>query len=486
MKSYNETVLADVISFILKDTPDKVLKLATDNIGTNKSVKSITKSANDLVLTFPVMCSASMTKKTAELVSKALEYKYASLVQMVLASASISNVSNAGELIKNVHSNLDMREFSDLDIDDYLGIEESAKSHDKNINSITPIEESLLRQAYKEQLIRNKSNVVSLTESERKQGIGLDGLRDAYFAKAEETLGTVEEPKEEPENYTNNVAEEPSYNLPVQSNNRYEIVPVGKRELSPLNTDNIDPEIKRVGVPTANAFKVAERTLAKQVIDNKFNAGDVKKMNDLQPTLMKINFTSLQDTGNVEATAVIGVKSRLFLVDGEDIMAHLISKNSNKVSLFNFLRATTGEIKFWRDFIFSIKQAKVDSVSNSGKGSSSKLWKVLERRAIGSKLSRFLKLRNDATAITTLVITQTDVDVLIKRANIDVSRTGVARKIMDDYNLMAFIIVDETTESAKMLFDTGGGEDYEYYTFKSLKKDDKMDYKQIIDLMAKY
>ena len=120
MKSYNETVLADVISFILKDTPDKVLKLATDNIGMNKSVKSITKSANDLVLTFPVMCSASMTKKTAELISKALEYKYASLVQMVLASASISNVSNAGELIKNVHSNLDMREFSDLDIDEAL------------------------------------------------------------------------------------------------------------------------------------------------------------------------------------------------------------------------------------------------------------------------------------------------------------------------------------------------------------------------------
>ena len=442
MKSYNETVLADVISFILKDTPDKVLKLATDNIGTNKSVKSITKSANDLVLTFPVMCSASMTKKTAELISKALEYKYASLVQMVLASASISNVSNAGELIKNVHSNLDMRGFSDLDIDDYLGIEESAKSHDKNINSITPIEESLLRQAYKEQLIRNKSNVVSLTESERKHGIGLDGLRDAYFTEAKNPKG------------------------------------------NPVN--DIDPEIKLVGASTVNALKVAERNLANQVIDNKFNADDVKKMNDLQPTLMKINFTSLQDTGNVEATAVIGIKSRLFLVDGEDIMAHLISKNSNKVSLFNFLRATTGEIKFWRDFIFSIKQAKVDSVSNSGKGSSSKLWKVLERRAIGSKLSRFLKLRNDATAITTLVITQTDVDVLIKRANIDVSRTGVARKIMDDYNLMAFIIVDETTESAKMLFDTGGGEDYEYYTFKSLKKDDKMDYKQIIDLMAKY
>ena len=54
---------------------------------------------------------------------------------------------------------------------------------------------------------------------------------------------------------------------------------------------------------------------------------------------------------------------------------------------------------------------------------------------------------------------------------------------MDDYNLIGIVVDDASTESARFIFDTGDDE-YEVYTYKTLKKEDKIDYKQMIELMV--
>lgn len=214
------------------------------------------------------------------------------------------------------------------------------------------------------------------------------------------------------------------------------------------------------------------------------NQDKLDKANLQMPLMMKVNFISKATGRPITTSAYLGIKCKLFDVAGLDIVQRIVSKNSSAISLFNFIRATSQEIGFWRDFVFALSKAKVDAISNARNGSSSKMWKALEQRATKSKLNQFFRQKNDATAITSLLVTTDEVEELKKNNDIDLSRSNVARKIMSDYNLLCIGIVDETTESVALIFDTGDDE-YELVRFKSLKKDKDMDAKQIVNLLTK-
>lgn len=216
----------------------------------------------------------------------------------------------------------------------------------------------------------------------------------------------------------------------------------------------------------------------------KLEQDKIDKANQQMPLMMKVNFISKATGRPITTSAYLGIKCKLFDVSGLDIVQRIVSKNSSAISLFNFIRATSQEIGFWRDFVFALSKAKVDAISNARNGSSSKMWKALEQRATKSKLNQFFRQKNDATAITSLLVTTDEVEELKKNNDIDLSRSNVARKIMSDYNLLCIGIVDETTESVALIFDTGDDE-YELVRFKSLKKDKDMDAKQIVNLLTK-
>lgn len=216
----------------------------------------------------------------------------------------------------------------------------------------------------------------------------------------------------------------------------------------------------------------------------KLEQDKIDKANQQMPLMMKVNFISKATGRPITTSAYLGIKCKLFDVAGLDIVQRIVSKNSSAISLFNFIRATSQEIGFWRDFVFALSKAKVDAISNARNGSSSKMWKALEQRATKSKLNQFFRQKNDATAITSLLVTTDEVEELKKNNDIDLSRSNVARKIMSDYNLLCIGIVDETTESVALIFDTGDDE-YELVRFKSLKKDKDMDAKQIVNLLTK-
>lgn len=216
---------------------------------------------------------------------------------------------------------------------------------------------------------------------------------------------------------------------------------------------------------------------------SKIEQQDIKKSNELQPSVLKISYISRVKDDHIRNEALVGIKSKMYLVDSRDIIDKIIAKRTYSLSLYNLIKATTGEIQFWRDFVFAIKKAKIDALSNSNRGSSHSMWKVLERRAVASKLNRFASMRNDATAITTLVMSKYDAEMLKKEEDINILDARIARKIMDDYNLIGIVVDDASTESARFIFDTGDDE-YEVYTYRTLKKEDKVDYKQMIELMA--
>ena len=221
-------------------------------------------------------------------------------------------------------------------------------------------------------------------------------------------------------------------------------------------------------------------------ISKSFAANDIKKANELMPTTLAVNFYAgdTKDHVLIEG-AVIGVKARLIPVASNDIVNHVISKIEDKNWLLQLLRATTRETSFAKDFLFAIDKAKIDALSHSRQGSSNPMWKVLERRAMGSKLKRLLGSNNSYMAITTLCVSQEDVDYVKKEYNIDIEDPSNISPLFTNYNLMCVCIVDEALEVAKFMFDTGDG-NWENYSFSSLEREDKDNtYKKVVNLMTK-
>ena len=478
---------------ILKDLITDVLDVADNSeIGKfiskkNPSIKSITRANKDLTMTFPVMASNTVDPASAQLVSRALERKFVTLTQMLLSAISITSSKDAIDHLKNVHSNLDLSSL--FDVDDYLAISQEATAN----HIFDAAEVKAVYEAFRQERLHAKplnhlretlmDDMMDRMRQDPKFNANVadarfNNLSDEDKARAVKLLNTDTATR-------NKSLEKQNKSLTQQLNdiernegrlrrNFARTQAQSNRRINDLRQNNTNLQARLDDI--RNNTRAGLTKLAKDQ--------DYKKANELQPTLLQIQFISTNDNNDpITVDAYVGIKTKIYCVDSADIANHIVSKRSYNFSLYNLIKATSGEIEFWRDFVFAIKKAKIDAVSNTHRGSSSKLWKVLERRALASKINRFMSARNDATAITTLMVSAYDVEMLRKMEDIDISDSRVARKLMDDYNLVGIVIVDDSTESAKIIFDTGDDE-YEPYTFKTLKRDDKMDYKQMIQLLA--
>ena len=221
-------------------------------------------------------------------------------------------------------------------------------------------------------------------------------------------------------------------------------------------------------------------TLSKGVIKT-----DVQKANEAVPSLMIVNFVSLIDNQKVVSTAVIGVKARIHYVPSQEMVDRIILKNADRRGLFNFIRATTGEIKFFKDFLFAVDRAKIDAIAKSGKGSNSKIWKILELRADKAKLNKSAGRNGvNCAAITTIVISKAEADLIKKAHRIDITKPGTLLAIMRGYNLMCAVIVDDVAERVDMLYDDGSKK-FDTISFTSLERDNgDAQLKKVINIMA--
>ena len=231
----------------------------------------------------------------------------------------------------------------------------------------------------------------------------------------------------------------------------------------------------KIGAPQDAEF------FSKQIMD-----GDIKKANELQPTNMVVQFQILSDDGKYVATqsGVIGVKAKMYPIDSTEMLRRISSKYSDNNWLFNFIRASTGEISFWKDLIFSFDKMKREGIKIAKGSVNAKLFNLLERRAARNN-SKFFR-SNDANPITTLVISSDEVEYLRKNNNIDLSKPATATSLFNGYNLMGLVIVDNGEDSASFLFDDGEGA-FEKLSYTALEREarDNGELKKIINLLHK-
>ena len=151
------------------------------------------------------------------------------------------------------------------------------------------------------------------------------------------------------------------------------------------------------------------------------------------------------------------------------------------------MKLTTGELRFFKDFLFAVDQNRDAILQSRQKGSREQIWKTLENRAAQSKwqLRKYGSSDNTATAITTVVITAEDADQFFKETNTHITNPKEAQKFIEAYNLLGLVIVDDVEESALVMFDDGDAY-FEKLAYTMLEREstDK-EYKKIINLMAR-
>ena len=464
------------IAYGIKDAKDNVQGRISKN-GNKLQASSIARATKDLTMSFPVLCSDTVSYDTACMITKAVERNSIAMLQQLFSAIHLQGASGF-EVLANFHHNLDRK----LGLDDYFDAIDKL-SGKLGLESATSF--------------KNKSEAEYLEEAKRDF---LDSLTSSYpiSSFSESSVNDF---------YINDkhglMVMEKTNKIGLDAKTQAEIE-MKERELIQRNYElaqrNLEKSVERKDQLARDAATQKYRDSETARADKKFNLDyfkaqllptDVKKANELVPSLMlvKYQFSENKRGANehhiVSEEFVAGVKARLIATPSFEIIDHIMKFKKNGVNMLNLIKATTKEQKFSKEFILGIKQAKIDAKKDSKLYKTSSIWRSLQKRGAVSntKFYRLAKTANSAAAITTLVMTQQEADFVETNYNINVSTAAVARELMEAYNLIAIVIVDEQTRVARFLYD--GNQYFDEYSFGSLEKESNNDYRKILPLLGR-
>ena len=265
----------------------------------------------------------------------------------------------------------------------------------------------------------------------------------------------------------------------MATNESYEAL---DRLMKTIREENIviDSYIFNESYPTpideaADAKQMNEETKPAFVADIKDT--DIKKVNNMMPSVLVVKLHTKES--GVTTNVAVGVKAKIQYVPQDEVIYRISSKNKDKNMLFNFIRSTTREISFLKDFLFALDKAKLDAIKIQK--SSNSVWKILERRAVRNRVRMF---NNDGGygGIVSLVISADTLATLNKEYDFKASISEV-ENLISQYNLLAFFVADDVNERATYLFDDASRQ-FTTVSYTALEKTDSREYKKIINLLV--
>jgi len=219
---------------------------------------------------------------------------------------------------------------------------------------------------------------------------------------------------------------------------------------------------------------------------------DIKKANDLTPTMVKVevNYVPKGAEVAVSKTITFGVKCVAHILNSEDIEYYLPNSVITRTPIMRMIQWTTGEIKFFKDLLFSVDEIKKTAVK--GNDRSTFWWRRLQE--LGRVSSKFIPMLDPKgknkklerpIPISTMVISKENVDNIKNRHGIDIlQKPSFATKIMKNFFLMTFVIIDESIETVYIYNEET--KNYSAYSFSSLEninKQKNIDIKDIYQLL---
>ena len=474
----HETVIRDIVDTI-KDGIDVTRDVASANKGAAYA-NSLTKATKGLVMEFPVLISKANHIESAGIVAKAYEAKFVTLLHMAFVASNITNSREGLEYIKNFHTNLDSGKLS---VDNFIDVMDSFVESSKTITADSYAKYKAVTEDMKNLCFHfgEDINESSLNSYKVMNSYGnLKVIQEKIYDPAKD-LKVDQVVKAQ---NAINAADQREREAAEKKKKEEEKVDKDQAQIDRWDTQNKLDNDKNERDKQKHQMDIL--TQSQNLITNYIVPSDLKKANELVPTMMVVNFVykENENTEGIWRQMVIGVKAKLYEVEPMDVINKLITKHIDSNILLKLVQVNTRQISFVKDFLFAIDSAKIDALSRSKRGSTNKLFKVLERRALGSRVSKTLSMKDYCKAITSLVISQEEVEELLKN-NIDVTNPKVIRNIMEQLNLISFAIIDESSESVRFIFDTGD-DVYETIPLSKLEKEQKDGMsKKVINLMAK-
>lgn len=473
---------------------------------------SLTKATKGLIMEFPVLVSKANHIESAGIVSKAYEAKFVTLLQLAFSAANITNTKSkdAFDYLNKFHTNLD---YNKISVDDFISIMDNYVQHNSaNISAdqyskYKAVTEDMRNLCYYFEDDINESSLNSYKVMNnygrlhvvQEKTTGFDQFGNP-IVPYDDVLQKISDEEMKSRRQTNDDTRTTNDTTRTGNDSTRTTNDTIRTGNDTRRTDQTIERQKNQDINDKEMLKLRQNqderekernyrdraVFQRDLLPTNLLSSEVKKANELTPTMMVVNF--IVDMGDqnqpINQSVIIGVKAKLYEVDSADVINRIITKNVDSNIILKLVKVSTREISFVKDFLFALDDAKIDALSRSRRGSNNKLWKVLERRALNGKIRKTLKMNNYAKAISSLVISQEEVEELLKN-NVDVFDPRVIRPIMEKLNLISFAVIDESSESVKFIFDTGD-DVYETIPLSKLEKEQKDGLsRKVINLLAK-
>lgn len=498
-KVFEESSVVKTVTDVITDGINKA-----DSIRTSPGIarsSSLTKATSGLNIVFPCLVTKTSKIDTAMMISRAVERKAVSLLQIAFSAFDITHAKDATDFIKNFHTNLKGK----ISLDDFIDTMDTY-AHE---NGLIPVERADMFKAVLEDLRSlsvyypddvsesslNRFKVTTesvhgmriFTEADKENKRDPKDDYNFQYQRQRDYRRDKDQKAEKGRDRAYNIARDKKLDARQDAKDEYQRERDKARDDYQAKRDDIeDKRAAEKDARMAARNDVQNRKDISDMFTNQVFSSDIKKANEMVPTMMVVNFITLDGEHQINRQVVIGVKAKLFPVDSQDVINKIIVKNADRNILLKFIKASTKEISFLKDFLFAIDNAKLSAIANSRNGSSTnKLLKTLERRALNGKIRKAFKINNAYKAIATLVISREEADYIYKNNNIDVMNPRVIRPIMENLSLMMFIVVDDSAETASILMDSGE-DSYETISYTHLEREaSDNSSKKIINLMTK-
>lgn len=393
---------------------DLLIEKHNKNKNDSRRISSLSAEASKVTAQFPIVMSKNISSETMYLLAKALERKYAVQLKIVMDSNLMTKSNSVSDYLARFHS-----------------ITGGVSVHDKSIANGWNVDVALTNPIDKNTgAINNPLSSWNVNESVLTKAL--------YHAEFEGFNEATNVPFEEEFNYQ----------------------PIGENASRAAN-------------------KEVTRHLKMQNRNDRplFSDSDVKKANELQPTIISSKVLFKDDDGNsLEREFYIGVKTRVVPVESNAMITNMYKGVQRDRTLFNFFRATTGEISLLRDFILMQNNIKDDLSKDSG------LWNNLRKNKIKNNIKNLLNYKTGLIPNTTIVMSMTEVEYIKAEYKTDLMNPSNITSIIKEYFLSGVVIVDESNDMIYAVDDSGN---FDQTTFQALSKeaDKSSDLKSVISLM---
>lgn len=214
----------------------------------------------------------------------------------------------------------------------------------------------------------------------------------------------------------------------------------------------------------------------------------IQKLNTMKPLMMTVDMNVESKDGGMHGVQyIVGVKTHNRLVDADTLpeVVEYPLKEMNKLTRKAKWRA--GELKFFKDILFKIKQKKQTAIDSRDpkrkwyrrlyelahmKGDAPAAAVISGDSVIKAFFKDKLGRYGDSYGVipnATLVISKADVDIIKRETKIDMLKGSTASKFCKELFMIGIVVIDNDAESIKILLPDLHN-DYEVHSIASVNK----------------